>query len=181
MDSLKNTNLQARCDVCDIWFNSPISFGPNAFGTVTMAGNTINCPKGHRAYIPDGKFTIKDQLISALEVDGLTRSESEKLREILNTAMKGGHSPEKLRRIIEKEFPGKSNLADFISKLSEPQMIAAVIAILISYMAWQYPKAPQEAPKIQQEPMTIRQVSPRATHQRLAQETKRSLRRKRRR
>lgn len=56
-------------------------------GTHTLAGNTVSCPRGHRARVIEGKFTIRDGIIDVIRASPWTRDKLAEFQSALQWAV----------------------------------------------------------------------------------------------
>ena len=130
--------LPVYCKNCKNWFQSGIVFGPKADNvTLTFKGNIIQCPTCRRpCQIPDGTYRYVDQLITAVQVAGLSGRDLDKLSTLLRNAMDGTMSRSDLGALIDREFP-KSNIGKFIS---DGWNLPFFLGLAVAALMWYFPK-----------------------------------------
>jgi SEC-C motif len=123
------TRVPAVCDTCGSFFPSPIEVSNSS--NITFAGNKVGpCPRcGGMGHIPDGTYNFIGNTIEVLSGPKRSRSDLERLAEILRSARNRGATAEQVREQVKKEVPELSSLTDALPK-TRAELYAFVAIIL---------------------------------------------------
>ena len=124
--------VPALCDTCGAFFDSgvEVSNSTNITFGQTRAGPCPRC--GNLGHIPDGTYNFIGNTIELLSGPARSRSDLERLADILKAARTAGGSPEEVRDQIRKEVPELSSIADLLPKTRNE--FYGFLAILVSIL-----------------------------------------------
>lgn len=137
----------AICDTCGTFFPSPFNILAENVGLFNIG--TGPCPKcGGRGSIPDGIYSFIDNAILLLSDRSRTKSELQKLAEILTKARQKKATTQELNDKIQNELPELSSLKDILPKTrTELYAFAAIILTIITILITSWGR--DHAPKIE--------------------------------
>jgi hypothetical protein len=110
------TRVPAVCDRCGGFFPSPIEASNSTNITFSNVG-VGPCPHcGGQGHVPDGTYNFIENTIELLSGPHRSRSDLERLAEILRAAKETGASTQEVKERVAKELPELRSLADALPK-----------------------------------------------------------------
>jgi SEC-C motif-containing protein len=137
----------AVCDICGTIFPSPFNILAENVGLFNIGVGP--CPKcGGEGSVPDGIYSFIDNTILLLSDRTRTKSELQKLADILTDARKKQATTQELSEKIQKELPELSSLKDILPKTrTELYAFIAIILTIITILVTSWSR--DHEPKIE--------------------------------
>jgi uncharacterized protein YecA (UPF0149 family) len=137
----------AVCNTCGAIFPSPLNILAENVGLFNIGVGP--CPKcGGDGRIPDGIYSFIDNAILLLSDRTRTKSELQKLADILTDARQKQATTKELNEKIQKELPELSSLKDILPKTrTELYAFVAIILTIITILITSWSR--DQAPKIE--------------------------------
>jgi hypothetical protein len=127
--------IPASCDACGLLFGTSNPIGGSNF-TVTLIGNTINCPRCHNPYakILDGVYSSFGDTFDILATSNYSREKLEALAKALDHARKRNATSEEVKATIKEHAPELSGIADALPKNTDQlyQFLIALCTLIIA-------------------------------------------------
>ena len=155
------TRVPAVCDRCGGFFPSPIEASNST--NITFSSVSVGpCPHcGGQGHVPDGTYNFIENTIELLSGPQRSRSDLERLAEILRSAQAKGASTQEIKQQVAKELPQLRSLADALPKTrAELYAFVGIILTILTLLLSESRRSKDEKLEINQVINQITQVLP---------------------
>jgi hypothetical protein len=158
------TRVPAVCDRCGAFFPSPIEV--NNSTNITFSGVGAGpCPRcGGTGHVPDGTYNFIANAIELLGGPQRSKSDLQRLAEMLRAAQARGASAQEVKEQVAKEIPELQSLADALPKTrSELYAFITIILTILTLVLTEVRRGKDEKIEVSQVINQIVQVMPTAS------------------